>query len=516
MRYSSEPLYTISADSVLINTIKSSANGRIFMGGKDGCLYEFYYQNQSGWFSSQTKRINLSHSKLYYFVPSFLNFNEVDSILQIEIDESRNILFTRSENNCIQVFYLGAQGTEAERVAILNSATIANKAASLVDTNDKHIFMPIVHISAITKTESTNLGLMAITQFGIRLYFSLNPFDRSNETPSTVQLVHVRLAPNIDLGVQNRTGPIMTAFSRNGTTLMISKRDEKNDTVLLLNNDLYLLHSQFKESKSIFNIDGRIWCMDEIETVNKFNAHIYDNQGFQQGSASNNTDCIKLSSHLFDPQRRFVMITPQGCFMWNKLRPIDQMCYALLENNGPNSDLVRLFFKMLYSRSEACALCLAVALSRLTVDTRMSEWATQAYFIYGGEAEIRKRSLIQPQQGFNSTPALNKNPVNINDNTFAVNQGDVTQIYQQRPGQFGKGHFTNMPGLQSPQLMSTPIIVRTKEPMQQQQSIQQQHNFVQQNVEFGVNSEYELIFSGTILFFCHFFPTIKSLLANQL
>ncbi len=44
MRLSSQPYYTLSADNLVINTIKASNNGRIFMGAKDGCLYEFYYQ----------------------------------------------------------------------------------------------------------------------------------------------------------------------------------------------------------------------------------------------------------------------------------------------------------------------------------------------------------------------------------------------------------------------------------------------------------------------------------------
>jgi hypothetical protein len=39
----------------------------------------------------------------------------------------------------------------------------------------------------------------------------------------------------------------------------------------------------------------------------------------------------------------------KGCYIWNKLRPIDQMCYALIESNGPNSDLVRAFFNKIYS-----------------------------------------------------------------------------------------------------------------------------------------------------------------------
>ena len=44
MRLNSQPYYTLSSDSLVINTIKAANNGRIFMGAKDGCLYEFYYQ----------------------------------------------------------------------------------------------------------------------------------------------------------------------------------------------------------------------------------------------------------------------------------------------------------------------------------------------------------------------------------------------------------------------------------------------------------------------------------------
>lgn len=131
MRLSAQPYYTLSADNLVINTIKSAINGRIFLGAKDGCLYEFYYQNQTGWFSSQTKRINLSHSKLYYFVPSFLNFNDIDSIIQIDVDESRNLVYTRSQNSSIQVFYLGSNGLETSKVCALQASTIATKAATI-------------------------------------------------------------------------------------------------------------------------------------------------------------------------------------------------------------------------------------------------------------------------------------------------------------------------------------------------------------------------------------------------
>jgi len=45
MRFSSQPVYSIPTDNLIINTLKASRlTGRIFMGGKDGSLYEFFYQ----------------------------------------------------------------------------------------------------------------------------------------------------------------------------------------------------------------------------------------------------------------------------------------------------------------------------------------------------------------------------------------------------------------------------------------------------------------------------------------
>lgn len=137
MRFSPQPVYSISwpvAENSSVNCIRaSSLTGRIFMGASDGCLYEFFYQSQTGWLTSQTKRVNLSKSKFYQMlVPSFLNFNEANSIVQIELDESRQVLYTRSENSTIQVFYLGTNGQETSNLSCLSGSNISSKAASLI------------------------------------------------------------------------------------------------------------------------------------------------------------------------------------------------------------------------------------------------------------------------------------------------------------------------------------------------------------------------------------------------
>lgn len=39
-----EPVFVLPTDGVSMTVIQSSSLGRIFMGGKDGCLYEITYQ----------------------------------------------------------------------------------------------------------------------------------------------------------------------------------------------------------------------------------------------------------------------------------------------------------------------------------------------------------------------------------------------------------------------------------------------------------------------------------------
>jgi nuclear pore complex protein Nup155 len=64
-------------------------------------------------------------------MPSFLNFNDIDSIIQIDIDESRNLVYTRSQNSAIQVFYLGTNGLETSKVCAIQASTISNRAAAI-------------------------------------------------------------------------------------------------------------------------------------------------------------------------------------------------------------------------------------------------------------------------------------------------------------------------------------------------------------------------------------------------
>lgn len=135
-----DPLFSIPTDNTYILSITSTDLGRIFMAGKDGCLYEIAYQAEAGWLSQRCRKINHSKSSLSFLVPSVLQFSfsedgerehtltcsgkrrsglikplqkkqcflfsSTDPIVQIAIDNSRNTLFTRSEKGVLQVWHL--------------------------------------------------------------------------------------------------------------------------------------------------------------------------------------------------------------------------------------------------------------------------------------------------------------------------------------------------------------------------------------------------------------------------
>lgn len=72
MQLMNKPIFILSTDNVSINVVLGSDNGRIFLGGRDGCLYEISYQAESSWFGKRCKKVNHSQGIVSYIVPSFL------------------------------------------------------------------------------------------------------------------------------------------------------------------------------------------------------------------------------------------------------------------------------------------------------------------------------------------------------------------------------------------------------------------------------------------------------------
>lgn len=74
MQLMNKPVFILSADNVQMNIVQGTNNGRIFLGGQDGCLYEIIYQAETSWFGKRCKKINHSHNFISNMLPNIWNY----------------------------------------------------------------------------------------------------------------------------------------------------------------------------------------------------------------------------------------------------------------------------------------------------------------------------------------------------------------------------------------------------------------------------------------------------------
>uniref|UniRef100_A0A8C8Y0P0 Nucleoporin 155 n=1 Tax=Panthera leo TaxID=9689 RepID=A0A8C8Y0P0_PANLE len=381
-----DPLYSLPTDNTYLLTITSTDNGRIFLAGKDGCLYEVAYQAEAGWFSQRCRKINHSKSALSFLVPSLLQFtfSEDDPILQIAIDNSRNILYTRSEKGVIQVYDLGHDGQGMSRVASVSQNSIVSAAGNIARTIDRSVFKPIVQIAVIENSESLDCQLLAVTHAGVRLYFSTCPFRQPLARPNTLTLVHVRLPPGFSASsTVEKPSKVHKALYSKGILLMAASENEDNDILWCVNHDTFPFQKPMMETQMTTRVDGHSWALSAIDELkvdkiitplNKDHIPITDSP-------------VVVQQHMLPP-KKFVLLSAQGSLMFHKLRPVDQLRHLLVSNVGGDGEEIERFFK-LHQEDQACATCLILACSTAACDREVSAWATRAFFRYGGEAQMR-------------------------------------------------------------------------------------------------------------------------------
>lgn len=417
-----EIIYTLSIDGVSITTIVGTDNGRIFLGGKDGCVYEIIYQKELGWWGKRCKKVNHSTGLLSILVPSFINaaFVEEDSIAQITIDNSRHVLYTLSEKGVIEVFDLGECGTYTTRVASLTQSGIVQSAVNIVRTFDSSDFRPIVSIQAIEASESAHVGLVAVTESGARLYFTTG-----QPRPSTLQLIHVRLPPGFVANAPaTRPSKVHKALYTAGNLLLVTSPGGTSDKVWCLSGDAFPLQHGLSEAQSTVSLSGQVWAADEICPL-------------PPPPASPHPQPPLLVRQIYEPARRFVLLTPQGAEILKKLRPVDMLVELLTESNGPDSELVKSYFSS-QTEQQAAATCLILACNHSTRNVQLAEWATRAFFLYGGEPSIgavqqHVSAMSSPNYTYSSLsslpPGFNPGIVSTPVKSTAFSPPDNTTVY---------------------------------------------------------------------------------------
>ncbi|XP_005105150.1 nuclear pore complex protein Nup155 [Aplysia californica] len=432
-----DPPFSIPTDGVYITSIVGADNGRIFMAGKDGCLYEMIYQAENGWFSRKCRKVNHSTSSLSFLIPSFLNFSfsEDDPLVQISIDNSRGILYARTQKGTIQVFDLGEDSKGMGRIASQSQASIMSVAGNVARNIEKSHFKSIVYIAAVAESESEAVNLVAVTESGVRLYFTTAPFKQSSRRPSTLSLVHVRLPPGFSATSTPQPANVHTAFHSKGTLLLVASQAKDNDLLWTISSDSFPFHKQLMEAHTTLPVGGKTWAIDEVT---------FRSQPQRQLTVGGKRSPIEppsvVTQHALPP-RRFVILSAQGVHILQKLRPVEQLKMLMIECGGPDAEQVKAFFR-LHKIDQACATCLVLACSRSTADQEVCDWARMAFFMYGGEAQYNFSGIRPP---------------GLHNTSFGAGPGGLSSTVMYSPGSMGTSLMPGSPVHNAPPLhMSTP------------------------------------------------------------
>lgn len=80
MQLMNKPIFVVNTD-VAITTVVGTKNQRIFMGGRDGSLFEISYKAESTWLGKRCWKTNHSQGLMSMMVPGFLKVFSVGGIV---------------------------------------------------------------------------------------------------------------------------------------------------------------------------------------------------------------------------------------------------------------------------------------------------------------------------------------------------------------------------------------------------------------------------------------------------
>lgn len=418
LQLTNDIIYSIPCENITFTVIKGTASGRIFLGGSDGNLYELVYQKQASWWGRRCKLMNRSRGVLSFLIVPF--FISDDPVASVVVDPSRHILYVLLNSGGIDVYDLGSKGDSVYKIASLSHNLIVHSSLNIVrtiqytrifDTSD---FAKVVALCPLEECDSAHFGVVGVTETGVRLYFSTG--SPPPHRPSCLQLLHVRFPPGYSpTSLVFKQDKLTKVIHKSGSFIMATtNRENCQDKIWCISSDAYPVKpSVFTEDAQCHLITAPVVSIGELNT----NSRICDNALLTENGL--------VGGHLLVYQQnyhpdKFVVLTHQGVEIYEKLRPVDILAEMMRDRNGPDCEDIKKYFAD-HGTDQACAMALILACNNIT-NTQMAEWATRAFFLYGGDPRhtiqhLPQQTLLQYSlpQGFKpgtmSTPLGDKNPM---------------------------------------------------------------------------------------------------------
>ncbi|CAA7033766.1 unnamed protein product [Microthlaspi erraticum] len=462
------PDYTISSDGVTMTCVTCTNKGRIFMAGRDGHIYELLYSTGSAW-QKRCRKVCLTAGVgsmiSRWVVPNVFKFGAVDPVVEMVVDNERQILYARTEEMKLQAYVYGPNGEGplkkvAEERNLLNQKDVSqgNRQSTAAGRSNKP---SIVSISPLSTLESKWLHLVAALSDGRRMYLSTSSsgssfsgFNNHRQTPNCLKVVSTRPSPPLGSGVglgfgaaslagrvqnEDLSMKVETAFYSVGTLVLSDSSPPAMSSLLVVSRDSSV-HSQgggssgptsrnsraLGEVVSSLPIEGRMLFVadvlpspDTAATVQSLYSEL-EYCGLEVSGESYEKACGKLwargdlsTQHIL-PRRKIVVFTTMGMMELVFNRPVD-ILRRLLESNSPRSLLEDFFTR--FGAGEAAAMCLMLAARIINFEDLISNIVADR----AAEAFEDPRLVGMPQ--FDGSSALS----NTRTATGGFSMGQVVQ-----------------------------------------------------------------------------------------
>ncbi|KAI9775046.1 MAG: hypothetical protein M1839_001598 [Geoglossum umbratile] len=446
---------TLSIKGMDVNVIEGSmASGRIFFSGRhDHDVYEITYQQEEKWFQSRCGKINHTSKGFSALTPSLgllSRQNSQEFVVQMAIDDTRNLLYTLSSKSTIRTFHL--KPNNGLDLAITQSLpyTFSNVRHMVSRTDLIDISTPIVSISPIPANEASKLHLMAITSTGCRLFLSATSSfgwtASESGAPTSMQVQHVKFPPPDSSKQPNQKSPSQSVLYQASDAIDTSSKSLIPSRMAVRYSPGYCLCFTNKESGGAIDTlfisspdSGRIARPQDQSQITRYREHgtwmslesRAEDIGLITPRFATPAGGNELAIQFDKPATEIAILTNTGVHIIRRKRLVDVFAATIRYGRGDDGleGEVKKFVR-LYGRGETTATALAVACGQgldIMSDSRVAkvtdpeilEISRKVFIEFGGKPILNENSVLDQ-----SIPAI--------DNVRPSPRHEGTALYMSR------------------------------------------------------------------------------------
>lgn len=254
-------------------------------------------------------------------------------------------------------------------------------------TIDPSVFKPVVAICPLTVEDSLNLHLLAVTQCGVRLYFSTTPLLQPTQTnnnampvdpakPQSLYLLHVRLPPGYTPNTTaGKPKNVHNAYYSKGNLLMMSTPQQEQDILWSISSEPFPLRPYLAESTTLITLNGQVWGVADV---------------IEERPNEKVSNVLTIAKN----EKKVVLLTNQGAHVVALKKQVHLLQQLLIACHGAHHEAVKGYFQ---SQTEPQACATSVLLACMYNGTEIGIWAKQAFLLYGGEPHFQSSNFMPDQ-----------------------------------------------------------------------------------------------------------------------